>query len=402
MHSMSNVPPGFGSGSTGGDDPFQGMPPIFGDMFRMMQQQGAAGWDVGRQFAVQTATGGEPEPNVDPLERIRLEQLSRVAELQVGRVTGLTPSRSGGAIEFVPSTRATWVQRTLDDYQALFDTLARSVDQAGPQDAAPAADDPYGWLQPLMKMVEPIMLRIAVGSMIGHLAQRAFGQYDLPIPRPGGDQILLVPANVSAFGDEWSLEPEDLRLWVCLHEVTHHAVLGLPHVRERITEQLQQHLAGFQSDTSMLEQQLDGLDPADPASIQRMFDPEAMLGSLQSPAQRELQPHIDALVTAIVGYVDHVMDEIGQGLIPSYTRVTEAMRRRRVEASSSDRFVERIFGLELSQKTYERGAAFVQGIVERAGAEGLAPLWRSARELPTPAEIEAPGLWLARIELPDD
>jgi hypothetical protein len=28
-------------------------------------------------------------------------------------------------------------------------------------------------------------------------------------------------------------------------------------------------------------------------------------------------------------------------------------------------------------------------------------LWRSARELPTPAEVEAPGLWLARIDLPD-
>jgi uncharacterized protein (DUF2342 family) len=38
--------------------------------------------------------------------------------------------------------------------------------------------------------------------------------------------------------------------------------------------------------------------------------------------------------------------------------------------------------------------------VERAGEPGLARLWESAWELPTPAELEAPGLWLARIDLP--
>ena len=41
-------------------------------------------------------------------------------------------------------------------------------------------------------------------------------------------------------------------------------------------------------------------------------------------------------------------------------------------------------------------------MVERAGFEGLDPLWDDVKFLPTPAEIAAPGLWLARIEIPDD
>ena len=41
-------------------------------------------------------------------------------------------------------------------------------------------------------------------------------------------------------------------------------------------------------------------------------------------------------------------------------------------------------------------------MVERAGPEGLERLWKSERNLPTPAEVDAPGLWLARIELPED
>ena len=82
--------------------------------------------------------------------------------------------------------------------------------------------------------------------------------------------------------------------------------------------------------------------------------------------------------------------------------VTEAIRRRRVEASTSDRFVERLFGLELTQDRYDRGAAFVDGVVERAGTEAIERLWRSADQLPTPAELDAPGLWLARIDLPSE
>ena len=42
------------------------------------------------------------------------------------------------------------------------------------------------------------------------------------------------------------------------------------------------------------------------------------------------------------------------------------------------------------------------GVVERGGDDQLARLWDSERELPTPAEVDAPGLWMARIDLPDD
>jgi uncharacterized protein (DUF2342 family) len=34
--------------------------------------------------------------------------------------------------------------------------------------------------------------------------------------------------------------------------------------------------------------------------------------------------------------------------------------------------------------------------------EGLARLWESEKMLPSPPEVDDPGLWLARIDLPDD
>ena len=57
-------------------------------------------------------------------------------------------------------------------------------------------------------------------------------------------------------------------------------------------------------------------------------------------------------------------------------------------------------GLELDQTQFDRGAAFVKGVIERAGTEGLDRLFDDPEHLPTPSEVDAPGLWLARIDLP--
>jgi uncharacterized protein (DUF2342 family) len=88
---------------------------------------------------------------------------------------------------------------------------------------------------------------------------------------------------------------------------------------------------------------------------------------------------------------------VGGSLIGSYGMITEALHRRRVEAAAHDRFVDHLLGLELGARQYERGEAFVRGVVERDGDIGR--LFERAEHLPTPNEVDAPGLWLARIDL---
>jgi putative hydrolase len=409
---MRGVSPGPGDDPFGEGDPFKGVP-IFGDLARMFQGQGPVSWDAARQLALSIATGGQPESNVDPADRIRLEQIARVAELHVANATGLDTSHTGRGITVVAVTRGQWAQKTLSAYAPLIERLAGSLADASEADEPAEPDlspdlgggDPMAWMAPLMKMVGPMMLGMTAGSMVGHLATRTFGQYDLPLPRAQADELMVVPANLDAFGQDWSLPADDLRLWVCLHEIAHHAVLGVPHVRQRLEGLLARYAEGFEPNPESLEHRLGGLEVSDPANLDigsLLSDPEIMLGAVRSPGQHELVPQIEALVATIAGYVDHVMDQVGNGLIGSYGMLSEALRRRRVEASQADRFVEQLFGVELTQAQYERGERFVAGVVERAGAEGLARLWESAETLPTPAEVDAPGLWLARIELPTD
>ncbi len=398
---MSDEPSPFDDGT----NPFGGLP-IFGDLARLFAQQGNPGWDAARQLALSVATDGGQEPNVDPLERIQFEALARVAELQISAATGLPASRGGLGITITPVTRGQWATSALEAWQPLFEALAGSLQASDPADPGPVPGDPMSFLAPLIKMVGPMMLGMTAGSMVGHLARRCFGQYDLPIPRGATDELLVLPSNLDAFGEEWSLPAEDLRLWICLQEVAVHSVLLVPHVRALLDDFLLRYVSSFEPDPGALEQHLDELDLSDPSSVTNIemtfSDPQMLLGAMQSATQRELLPAYEALVAAIVGYVDHIMDTVGGSLLTNYSMLSEALRRRRVEADTSDRFVERLFGLELSQRTYERGAAFIAGVVERSGAEGLSRLWESKRTVPTPNELDAPGLWLARIEFAED
>lgn len=389
-----------GTGPPEGRNPFEGFP-MFGDLARMFGSQGPVNWDVARQTAMWVATEGRVEPNVEPLERIRLEELARAADLRVADSTGLPTSIAGGIVTVQPVTRADWTVHSLEAYRPLIERLAAALNRSGPDEAA--ADPTTQFLGDIGKLMGPVLLGLQAGFMVGHLSRHSFGMYDVAVPRPAFDQVLVVPANIDAFAAEWSLPTDELRLWVCIHEIAHHAIAGRPHVRVRLAELLEEYVGGFHVDPSALEDVFADLDPTDPGGLQAILgNPETLLGAILTPAQDDVRTRIRTLLTAVAGAVDHVLDRAGRQLIGSYDQVIEAVRRRRAEASDGERFASRLLGLELRRADYERGGTFVDGIVERAGEDGFQRLWADARHLPTEAELDAPGLWLARIDLPLD
>ena len=55
-------------------NPFQS---LLGDLMNMLGSTAPDQWEMTRSFALNVATGGTAEPNVAPIQRIRVEQLSR-------------------------------------------------------------------------------------------------------------------------------------------------------------------------------------------------------------------------------------------------------------------------------------------------------------------------------------
>ena len=380
---------------------------FLGEIMKMLSGASGASPNSARDLARSIATGGESEPNIDPRDRIAIEELVRVAELQVQSATQLAVAR-GSALRVEVANRSQWVDSTIEHYRPLLGTIASSISTGLPTPDDLSENDPMSQMMAgLSQMLESMLLTMTTGSMVGGLARIAFGGFHLPLPRPTSAPLLVLLPNVDRFGKEWSLDADDLRLWVCLHETAHRAVLGVPHVGERLSDLLQRHASSFERDPEALNDHLSGFDlsggPEAFAELNKtLSDPEMIFGAVRSPAQAALEPEITALVAAITGYVDHVMDQTGGSIIGSYNMVTEALRRRRTQADASDRLVERILGLELDQNQYDRGTAFVNGVIERAGTSGLNRLFDDPAHLPTPSEVDAPGLWLARIDLPSN
>jgi len=385
-------------------DPFAGLP-LFGDLSRALSGQGPLNWDAARQFAVISASGGgllsgtgaSTPANIDPAVRIKYAELAQIARLHVADVMQLEVPTTEPAV----ATAEQWAQQTLEAYRPLFTDLATSLGSTDDLPADVAGDPMAQMMAGLGKMMAPAMMGMSVGSMVGNLARRAFGVYDLPIPR-ATPALVLLPSNIDNFAAEWSIELDEMRLWVLAHELAGLTLFSVGHIADHLRSLVQRHVGAFRPDPSAITEKLASLemDQSDPmAAMQQAFgDPEVLLGAVRSPEQKALEPELDAAVAVTIGAIDWVVDAVSVRIIGGNAlQIAEAVRRRRADTAPDDIFVERLLGIRLGAEQTARGKAFVQGVVDRAGENGLEPFFNDPGAVPTPNEIEAPGLWLARV-----
>ena len=388
--------------------------PLFAQFQRAMSAQGPLQWDVARQTALMAATEGVTEHNVDPQRRIAVESLANVARMHVAEITGLATPAS---VPLDVVGRATWANLTLQAWKPYFDALAQAIggtatstatstaDNTAENNAASEADesDPMlAMLANVSKLIAPSMLGMSVGTLVGRLATNTFGQFDLPLPRDPHDRVVIVISNVDNFADEWSIPRDDMTMWALTHELISHGVFGIAHVRQTVQQLVSQFAGGFRPNPGALSESISSLDisSGDPMKLLNslLSDPTVLLGAQRSAAQERVAPILDAAIAGLVGYIDHYVDRVTARILGQASPIGEAVRRRRVAQSGDRVFVERLLGVDLTSEQVERAQQFIAGVLERAGDDGVALLLAKQGNLPTPAEIVAPGLWLARLE----
>jgi putative hydrolase len=380
-------------------------------------------WEIAGQVAGYVALdGATSEPSVTAEEGEELDELARAAESHVIAETGLDAVLG---LRTSAMNRREWVDLHLESLrpvlEALAVTLRKALDEGEDQTELPghpsgATGNPFGFAPGmaggpgggadpfggLLTMLAPLLLGVQAGSMVGYLSQHALGRYDLPLPTDDAPSLAFVVPNLAAFEEAWSIDRRDLRFAVALHEVIHAAERSVPWVRERLLALAVEYVSAYEVDPQAFEAQFGEIDPSDPASFAGVAEhPEALLGALQSPRQVEILARMQSLTMVLEGYADVVIERLGGRLLNDFPRVHEAMQRHHLERGEAERFIEKLLGLRLEREHYERGEQFCRGVIERAGMDGLNRLWESERMLPTPAELDAPGLWLARIDLPD-
>ena len=380
----------------------------FSQLMRMLQSQGPVNFDVARQVAGVIATSdpetGQPgaEPAIDGGASIAFEQLVRAAQTAVADTTGIA------AVLAVPSRvvdRQGWSQATIEGLAPVLEALAAALGSAPPPDTENPGDAGeeaiFGFL---MQSLIPVLLGVWTGWMIGQLSHKALGQYDLPLPLPAPPTLLFVSRNVDEFASGWELPTDELRYALVVREAVHGAQRSIPWVREHLAQLARDYVGAYEMNPDALESQLGELDFSNPEAMQSLggfADAGALLGAMQSERQQPILAELQRFVSVLEGYADVVVEKIGERMVSTHGRIDEALRRHRLERGDAASFVDRLLGLELDRKHYDDGAAFCRGVIERAGLDGLNRLWAAAQMVPTPAELQAPGLWLARIELTD-
>ncbi len=397
--------------------PFGGAGFDLSQLMRMLQSPGPVNWEVAQQIAAWVAVEGGTDRPIDPAAHEQLDELARAAQTHVVAETDLPATFAAPLRTLGPQG---WAALHLDALRPVLEALATTLGkamretgpeigeleagQADPSGGSPGAS-PFGpeMLCGMMQMLAPALLGMQAGSMVGYLAQHALGRYDLPLPTSDEPSLCFVVQNIDAFEESWSLDRADLRFYLAVHEVVHAAERSVRWVRDRLVRLSTEYVSAYEVDSGALESRFGSLDPSDPSSLGSIAeDPDALLGAMQSPRQDEPRRQLQLLCAVLEGYADSVLERVGGKFIPSFGQIHEAMQRHRVERGEAEVFIEGLLGLKLERAHYEQGAAFCAGVVERAGPQGLNRLWETEHMLPTPAELDAPGLWLARIELPEE
>ena len=94
--------------------------------------------------------------------------------------------------------------------------------------------------------------------------------------------------------------------------------------------------------------------------------------------RRESLARIQALMTVMEGYSNHVMRATGRTVIPGYEVLEGRMKAREQARGASSRVLNRLLGLDLKLEQYRIGEAFVNYVVDARGLEFMNEVWRGA------------------------
>jgi coenzyme F420 biosynthesis associated uncharacterized protein len=340
-----------------------------------------------RELAVQIAglaSGGDPH---EPLPG-DLDAWAERAQVEVGRFTGLASDAELPEPE--PVAREEWAEVNV----AMLDEVLTPVTARLEERLAAA-----GPLAGPLRVGAGATLAAEVGLVLGYLARRVLGQYELSLlgyERP--PRLLIVSSNVAGAARQMEVDGESFLAWIVLHEVTHaYQFAGVPWLRAHLGGLLERYLATVE--VRIQRGSAGGLPSLpDPAKLVEAFREGGLAALVQTREQRAIIDQVQATMAVVEGYSEHVMDALGAEVVPAYEGLREAMEHRRASRSAPERVLMRLLGFDLKMRQYELGRRFCSEVAERAGMEGLNRVWESANALPTLAELEAPAVWLARVE----
>lgn len=360
------------------------------------QSQALINWELAASTAARLTPSG---PVLKPAEiGAAVENLRLMADKSVPHVhaiTGLEAARDLRDSSVLVVDRASWAKANTQSFAVMLKPAMEKMLEGRRSAVNPGAASVSG-----------AITGSQLGAILAFLSSKVLGQYD-PFSAlaedsnaPAGGRLLLVAPNIISVEREINVEPEDFRLWVCLHEQTHRVQFAAaPWLRHHMLDEIENlsaHLLG----------NVDSLMERASAAAKSLKDRStggtgpsrgAILDLLQDPEEKAALSRLTALMSLLEGHANVVMDAVDSSIVPSVTTIRQRFNSRGTDRGMVEKFIRNLLGLDAKMRQYSDGAKFVREVVAVAGMEGFNRVWESAEQLPSETEIHDSKLWLERM-----
>ena len=369
-----------------------------GHMESSEQAQALVNWELAASTAARLAP---PGPSLSPGDIVKaVNNLRHMADISVPHVhdiTGLEAARDLHDSNVLVVDRASWSRANTQSFAVMLKPALEQMLQ-----------NRRGTLSPAAANVSGTITGSQLGAVLAFLSSKVLGQFD-PFASMGqgssaspAGRLLLVAPNIISVERELNVDPDDFRLWVCLHEQTHRVQFAAaPWLRQHMLEEIEKlsgHLLG----------NMDSIMERAAAAARSLRDRSAdgsvprrgvILDLLQDPEEKESISHLTAVMSLLEGHANVVMDAVDASIVPTVKTIRQRFNDRGKDRGIMEKFIRNLLGLDAKMRQYTDGAKFVRAVVDVAGMDGFNRVWESRENLPTEPEIHDAKLWVERMGL---
>lgn len=403
---------------TGGFDPrmFQQIP-LFRELAKVMSWEGGpVNWELARQTA-ESIAAQMPEPRaIGPDTGDDLATVVGVAELWLDQVTIL--ERVAGTERMLSTVE--WVQlaasheglgRLVEPVaKGMFEAMSSSLpDDLGDLSGLSGMSGMGGMggmsgmgdaMSKAMNAMGAMMYGMQIGTVAGHLSGQLIGAYDLGLPTIDPTIVATVGGTADRFAADYGLPITEFRYWLGLRESIHRRMFaGVPWLPDVVTELVERFATEADFDPTALFERFQGagLDPSDPAAMQKALEDPHAFQIEPTAAQRGVLEQLQAVIAFGEGYAGTVVRAAAENRLTALPRIEETMTRRRAEKGPGEQFLESLVGLDLKPGDFRVGQSFCEAVIAARGQEGLDRVWSKREHLPRLDELADPSRWLVRM-----
>jgi uncharacterized protein (DUF2342 family) len=365
------------------DNPFGGM---FGDIFSMLGQQGPDAWyTTATQLALNIARGTDGDPNPEPIERQRLEELAPLVGRHVDALLGVPMEATLTAVN-----RSTLTIAALTQWRPLMEPLIAGTASMGSD--LDLAENPL--MAQMAATLGPLLAGFQMGSVAGHFSDRAWSLAALPLPRLD-DQRMLVVNNLKSFAEAWSLERDEVYVFALAQEFVASLILTQPGTGDALRALLIDAVhEATKAQGDLLTRLQAMVNPEDINEL--MSNPESLLDGIEMPEQTDANRAIDAAASVLLAFFDAAAHEITEAILGPRPALVEAYRRHRRSDARGEDAAAALFGISTQGPHHDAAARFVATLAKDHSLRVFAALLR-VDGLPSAAELESPETWYERV-----